>query len=235
MKLLTAILIFGLSSVVGFSQSSNGLLESCIYKIPGIITEADSAYKLFELKQGKDFYLQTEKLLLAELKKLALLVQNKSLFIAQAAGTYDENKLYRHPNLPNTNPVKQKLRELNMQISMAFDEFMRKSSAAHDSVFITSSVSLLRYNVYLFNISHYYEELNRSVNPLLRDLDKFILDKYKSLLQNFDPNNPEAIAVLEARAFILNKQLLLCQLARSSGFNASSWMKTCKKNPAFCN
>jgi hypothetical protein len=84
MKLLTAILIFGLSSVVGFSQSSNGLLESCIYKIPGIITEADSAYKLFELKQGKDFYLQTEKLLLAELKKLALLVQNKSLFIAQA-------------------------------------------------------------------------------------------------------------------------------------------------------
>lgn len=234
MKLLVAILIFGLSSVVGFSQPNNGLLKSCIYKIPGIITDADSAYKLFELKQGKDSYLQTEQLLRAELKKLAVLAQNNSLFIVQAAGTYDENQLYRHQNLPNTNPVKQKLRELNTQISMAFDEFMRKSSAAHDSVFITSSVSLLRYNVYLFNINSYYDELYRSVNPLLHGLDKFILDKYKSLLQNLDPNNPEAIAVLEARAFILNKQLQLCELARSNGFNASLWMKTCKKNPAFC-
>jgi hypothetical protein len=234
MKLLVTILICGLSSVVGFSQPNNGLLESCIHKLPGIITDADSAYKLFELKQGKDFYRETEQLLRAELKKLALLARNNSLFIAQAAGTYDENKLYRPPNLPDTNPVKQKLRELNIQISMAFDEFLRKSSAAHDSVFVTSSVSLLRYNVYLFHIGHYYEELNRSVNLLLRDLDKFILDKYTSLLQKFDPNNPEAIAVLEARAFILNKQLQLCQLAGSNGVNASLWMKACKKNPAFC-
>lgn len=205
----------------GQSQSS---VKDYFSKIPGMITRADSAYRL--INSGKespyDAFISS---LQPELNALARESGNKSYLLAQLAGTYSEKIDYFRPEQPKDGVLAQKVQETNLMVFQAFDDYSRAVGAEVDKMTL-QKMTTENYNEQLSATARHFDQLVLKMKPLLLSLDNYLSTRgFNSVIDNKQSSHPHYIQFLETRAYLFDKLLKLATLAKGNVNLAAQWMK----------
>lgn len=218
-----------------FGQSKNSSIKSLIASVPPIVTSTDSAYRMLSIKQIANPYDAIESQLKNEFRQLAAKAGDRSYLIAQLAGTYKENVNYFAEKSKANAKLVSKREQVNADLMNLLDDYTRAANSEMERLYKSDQVTRKEYEIFLVASANIFNELLKKSEPIMTSFDRYLAEAgFNSLIELNASNNSDYIPALESKAFLFNKVLQFCQIARGSCKNTSLWMEACKKNPASC-
>ncbi|MGC4102082.1 hypothetical protein [Ferruginibacter sp.] len=219
------------------SNSVDTAFTSYFDRLPGVLTSAEEAWKLYTPKNSKPATKQYEAEIMVQLNILADHSDRKSYILSWYTDRLEkESKQYRHTDAKvQKDPVLEKaVKEAITDYFSMLDNYLRTVNYSIDTLFKKYTGRTLAEK----ELQLYQKEL-----PQLYSKTKAIFSKvhqmmrskgYNTVLQQGNTQHPYYIQLLEARGQLLDKLRELNKQADAANATAAQLVEFCKKDPETC-